>query len=242
MPKYILYYRVSTEKQDYQQQQEAIDGYLSKLNNPEVVVFEENTSSTSKRNKRVLNDILDLAEKGDIIVASELSRFTRPLPDIIAFAEKCRAAGVYLTLVQQNLTITPDPNDIVSSVVLWAFALASDLELKGIRQRTRSALAARKESIKRDGGFTSKRGNECTKLGNPDPTYALECAVAAASRSHTERRQNDPAWARAKALADSLKRRGDGLAAITETLNSLGYPTRTGGNWSKTTVCRLLKQ
>lgn len=102
------------------------------------------------------------------------------------------------------------------------FALIAEKERELISERTKAGLAAAK-----------RRG---TKLGNPNPAKALKLAWAARSRA---------CHARALSLASVVREIQNAgmtsLRQLAECLNRRGYRTPMGKEFTRHTVCNLLK-
>ena len=96
--KYI-YYRVSTEKQDYDQQRETVKNYLKRIGInvplPEVV---EKKSGAIKHTERKLSELLNECKNGDTIFISELSRLSRTMTDLFNIIQE--ASGKGITIIQ----------------------------------------------------------------------------------------------------------------------------------------------
>jgi DNA invertase Pin-like site-specific DNA recombinase len=136
------YMRVSTDKQDAENQRGAILEYGNKhgINNIE---FISETISTRKTDREIFQLIARLAT-GDNLVIFELSRLGRSMAELESIRVKIAEKGVTIHAISQNLTIKPDSNDITTQALIFAFSISAQLERQMISDRTKNALQARK--------------------------------------------------------------------------------------------------
>lgn len=184
--KYI-YYRVSTEKQDYDQQRATIFDYLKRAGITETLQeVVEKKSGAIKHTERKLAELLGTCEKGDTIFISELSRLSRTMTDLFNIIQEASEKGV--TIIQTKDGTTIENTSIGGKALLFALSLAAEIELQNIRQRTRAGLAARKSEGKEIGGTAELWGS---KNGNKDRHASTKKAAAISSATRREKaRQN----------------------------------------------------
>jgi len=157
MSKTCAYIRVSTDKQDLENQRYAILEYANekKLGNVEFV--EEAVSGKVSWRNRKLKDLIDNLQKGDNLIVAELSRLGRSMLEIMELLNILLSKGVNVYVVKGNYELK---DDIQSKVLAFAFSLASEIERELISQRTKEALAKRKAEGKRlgrpKGSYSSK--------------------------------------------------------------------------------------
>lgn len=185
--KYI-YFRVSTEKQDYDQQRETVYNYLKRIGIneilPEVV---EKKSGSIKHTERKLSELLNICRKDDTIYISELSRLGRNMTDLFNIIQEASEKGVAIIQAKDGTTI--ENTSIGGKALLFALSLAAEIELQNIRQRTRAGLAARKSEGKEIGGTAELWGS---KNGNKDRVSATKKAAAISSINRREKaRKNE---------------------------------------------------
>ena len=114
-------------------------------------------SGKVKDSDRKLGCILRKSKKGDTIIVSELSRFSRTLFDIMSIMHSLLGKGVTLYSVKENFCLADNIN---SKVILFAFGLAAEIERDLISVRTKEALAARKEQ----GVVLGRKQGNCPKM------------------------------------------------------------------------------
>jgi putative DNA-invertase from lambdoid prophage Rac len=138
------YIRVSTEKQDFNNQKHGILEYANKHNLGHIEFIEETISSRKKVEHRDISRLISNLKDGDIIITSELSRIGRSLMEIMSIFQNLMEIGVTVHIIKGNFIIGGDENKIQSSVLIFAFGLAAEIERDLISQRTKEALAVRK--------------------------------------------------------------------------------------------------
>lgn len=144
----IGYIRVSTQKQDVENQRRIILEYTNS-NNLYDITFEEITISSRKtRKERKINKLLNILCKDDILVVTELSRLGRSVSDVTSIVQEIIEKGIRLISIKENID-TKNKQDINTKVIITMFSLLSELERDLISLRTREALKTReKQGIK----------------------------------------------------------------------------------------------
>lgn len=133
------YYRVSTDKQDYESQKIGVVEY-AKRNGLTIdkEVIDDGVSGTVLAKDRKLNNILKKAVKGDTVITSELSRLGRSTADVINTCQLFVKKGVNCYLIKQGMVIDNTPMGKMMIAILGAFA---EMERDLISQRTKEGLA-----------------------------------------------------------------------------------------------------
>lgn len=259
-----IYFRVSTNDQDFAQQQECVNGYFARIGiDPASIdkIVVEKVSGTINHRERKLAALIDSCESGDTIYISELSRLGRNMTDLYNIVNECCSKGKEeaeaeqkrtgnlppfgITLVQCKDGTHIENNSIGGKALLFALSLAAEIEVANIRQRTCMGLDARKKQITENGYFISNAGNIIRKFGNP--TGDVTAMIEGASRARTE--------ARLKWFEDStgfkfvreMLRRGKTRAEIIELfniqheINPNEYSTREGQPMSKGVLAKWIR-
>ncbi len=138
------YIRVSTDKQDYENQKHGILKYANEKGLVPVTFVEETISSRKKLEDRDLSKLLEKLEKGDVLITSELSRLGRSILEVMTIFRTLAEKGVETHIIKGGFIIGGNENKIQSSVLVFAFGLAAEIERELISQRTKEALARRK--------------------------------------------------------------------------------------------------
>ena len=178
-----IYFRVSTDHQDFLQQRQTVYSYLQKVGItgtlPEVV---EKKSGAIRHTERKLSELLNECKSGDTIYISELSRLSRTMTDLFNIITEASDKGV--TIVQCKDGTIIENNSIGGKALLFALSLAAEIELNNIRQRTKAGLNARKAAGQEIGGTKNLWGS---RNGNTNRLQATKKAAAVSSSVRKEK-------------------------------------------------------
>ena len=131
------YIRVSTQTQVLENQKLAISTFCE-TNQIEINKWvEEKISSRKPLNERKLGKLLKKLKKGDILIASELSRLGRNLLEVMGILKECLERECQIWTLKENYRLG---SDIQSKVLAFAFSLAAEIERQLISERTKEAL------------------------------------------------------------------------------------------------------
>lgn len=150
------YIRVSTDKQNIENQKFEINRYCENNN---IVInkwIKETISSTKKLEDRKLGKLLKHLKKDDIIIATEISRLGRNLLQIMSILNYCMDIGCQIWTIKDNYKLGID---IQSKVLAFAFGLSAEIERNLISQRTREALTRIKNEGKHLGRNIGSKTN-----------------------------------------------------------------------------------
>ncbi|GAP57950.1 transposon Tn2501 resolvase [Arthrobacter sp. Hiyo1] len=157
MAKVIAYVRVSTDKQELENQRYEIQKYCD---NHSITVDEwdeEVVSGTVRVKDRKVGALLDRLEAGDMLIVSEISRISRSIVTVLNSIQLCIDRNVQVVSIKENITFADNLN---SKVMAVAFGLAAEIERSMISARTKEALARKK--------------SEGVVLGRPAGSYKPE--------------------------------------------------------------------
>lgn len=237
MGKVYAYLRVSTDSQNLMQQQNAINEYIKYkgLTITDVVTDEGVSGGVSYKDRHLYNLIQSLNE-GDVIVVSEISRLGRSMSDLNKLVnEELKPRKIRLIIITMGLDLDCSNLKAIDEMILFAFSFSAQVEKEMIQERTRNALEARKKKIVNEGGFYSKKGKWCTKLGN-DGKHTQAASIASAKKRQAVARENASNLAVYKYIR-SWEKRNIALnketprkvyEELSDILNELGYTTPTG--------------
>ena len=237
MGKVYAYLRVSTDSQNLMQQQNAINEYIKYkgLTITDVVTDEGVSGGVSYKDRHLYNLVQSLNE-GDVIVVSEISRLGRSMSDLNKLVnEELKPRKIRLIIITMGLDLDCSNLKAIDEMILFAFSFSAQVEKEMIQERTRNALEARKKKIVNEGGFYSKKGKWCTKLGN-DGTHTQAASIASAKKRQEVARENASNLAVYKYIRSWEKRNitlnketpRKVYEELSDILNELGYTTPTG--------------
>lgn len=191
------YLRFSTDKQDETQQVQAIKEWAEPkgISIDEVVKDEGVSGGISYRDRNLYNLVKKLVP-GDLLVVTEISRLGRSISDInILVNEELKPRGVRLVVIKMGIDLDCSKLSAMDQMVLFAFGFAAEVEKEMIVQRTQSAIDARKEAIRKNGGFVSKRSGKWTKhlgrqKGSTFPGAGYGAGMASAKKANDWREKS----------------------------------------------------
>jgi putative DNA-invertase from lambdoid prophage Rac len=151
MARVMGYIRVSTTKQDADNQRREILEYTNQNNLHVDAFIEIGVSPRRDKKQRRIEELLSKLQPGDTLVVSELSRLGHSTSEVIDIVNELIAKEIKFVAIKQGLDISGQHGDMQTRVVIAMFSLFGDLERDIITERTKAALAARKASGKRLG-------------------------------------------------------------------------------------------
>jgi DNA invertase Pin-like site-specific DNA recombinase len=162
------YIRVSTNRQDTDTQKFELFNFAHSRDIKLDKIFQETVTSRKAYTDRKLGQLIDKAEKDDIVIVTELSRFGRSIMEVMEILNRLmqKEAKVYVTKGSMEIG-----ENIQSKVLAFAFSLAAEIERELISSRTKEALARAKSEGKQLGrpkGSLSK-----SKLDGQEDTINL---------------------------------------------------------------------
>ena len=137
------YIRVSTDKQNTENQKFEINNFCVKSGLEVDKWVEETVSGLKSARKRKLGALLKRMNKGDILICTEISRLGRNLLMIMSILHQCMQKDIHVWTIKDNYRLG---SDISSKVLAFAFGISAEIERNLISQRTKEALAARKQA------------------------------------------------------------------------------------------------
>lgn len=212
MEKFILYTRVSTQKQGLgiEAQKASAEEYV-KTNGGQIIAEYSEKESGKRDNRPQLAAALQACKKeGAALLIAKLDRLSRKVSFIFAL----RDSGVKFLALD-----LPEFNTLTLAI----FAAMAQQERELTSQRTAAALKA----LKAKG----------VKLGAPNPTFTNEQRAASLESRRAAARENE-ANRRAFALITHVS--GYNLSGLAGLLNESGFKTAKGGQWSAIQVKRLM--
>lgn len=143
MVKTIAYLRISTDKQDLNNQKLLILDYAQKqgINIDKYIKIQ--VSSTKSPKERKIDQLLEQLNTGDTLIVSELSRLGRSLGQIIQIIDGLIKKKNKFIAIKENIVLDGKQN-MQTKVMVAMFGLFAEIERDLISDRTRHALAAAK--------------------------------------------------------------------------------------------------
>lgn len=164
MMKNYAYLRVSTDKQDVDNQKHGILDYCNTAKITELEFVEDSISSKVKWRDRGCGLLIEKAQSGDTIVFAEISRMARSTLQVLEMLEVCVEKGVNVHIAKQKMAMDGSMQAKITATIL---GLAAEIEREFIRLRTTESLASKKKQIEEQGYFLSKKGEKVSSLGRP---------------------------------------------------------------------------
>ena len=156
--KTIAYLRVSTDRQDLDNQRLSVLDWAQK-NDVRIDGFVEISISSRRSTKeRGIDDLLSRLQEGDRLVVSELSRLGRSVGQVIAIVDGLLGQGVSFVSVKENLALSRKEQDIQAKVMVTLLGLFAEIERDLVSQRTKAGLAAARAKGKLLGRPKGRRG------------------------------------------------------------------------------------
>jgi len=139
--KVYAYLRVSCDKSTVENQRFEILKYVAEK---KIVVdkwIEETQSGTLKASERELGKVISEMKKGDLLLASEVTRIGRSLMDVMSTLNVLMEKECLLYTVKENFELGDNIN---SKVMAFAFGLSAEIERSMISSRTKESLQRKK--------------------------------------------------------------------------------------------------
>lgn len=135
------YIRVSTDRQDLDNQRHGVIEY-AKANGLEPLAFFDDTVTGKKSWKeRDLGKLLDQAGKGDVLLVAEISRLARSTLQVLEILQHAAEKEIAVHVVKNRMVMDGSLHARITATVL---GLAAEIEREFISARTTEALARRK--------------------------------------------------------------------------------------------------
>ena len=128
------YIRVSTVGQN-------TDRQLRDLNLPSEALYIDHVSGKDT-NRPELQHLLKALRPGDIVHVHSLDRLARNLKDLMSLLDQIRNKGVEVRFHKENLTLSPDSNNLVSMLFVQIFGALAEWELALQKERQAEGIAA----------------------------------------------------------------------------------------------------
>lgn len=227
--RYLIYVRVSTDKQDEQTQislcRELIERSHAK---GEIILFNEGALSTGVQweERPKLIDMLNCLQKDDMVVSYAIDRFARDILEQITIYREIKTCGAFITTVE-------DPN-CDNEFIMNIKASVAQYERAKTKQRIKHNLAEKQKRMEKVGqtwyGFKT------------DPRFIQDKFID--SPSYGKPYKLIPDDQERKMVQLMVYWRGNGMSYkdITRRLEEEGFVGRCGKPLHKTSVFRILQR
>lgn len=151
------YIRVSTDHQNVNNQHHEIKEFSLRQKFKIDRWISETISSRKGLKDRKLGILLQKMKKGDILIATEISRLGRNMLEVMGILQKCLEKDCQVWTLKENYRLGAD---IQSKVLAFAFSLSGEIERQLISQRTKESLRRLKDEGKHLGrpyGFSYQK-------------------------------------------------------------------------------------
>ena len=215
--KVVLYFRVSTARQENDSQKPQVSSYLKSLGPHEVLgEFEEKESGKNDNRPELANALKVCKEHDALLIVAKLDRLSRNLSFI---------SNLQDSKVRFRAADMPEANEFVVSI----FAALAQQERKMISQRTKAGLAAKKAKGK--------------KLGSANRKIKKAWKLRGKKNSLETRQKNSISFY--QSIRDRLESELKGNKSqteIAETFNAYGLKAMRGGLWCRQGVALAIKK
>ena len=222
--KYCALVRVSTDKQDVENQVFAIEQYLNGGDHHVEWFKEEAVSGKTEWAKRpVLNDAIKYCRKTKAtLIIYSLSRLGRRRGDVLNFFDDVIAKGKIKIIVVDY--------PMVDETTIGFMAVMNQHERELISSRTKLSLDRIQSNLKKDGFHITKSGSKIIKLGTGMSKKVQKKGAMGNKIKANERADN---------LLPNIERgmtMGWSYREIAMDFNKRGYETARGGEWHASTI------
>lgn len=163
-PTIRAYLRVSTDKQDVENQRMGVSSYITRMAFREPINYEDSASSKIPWRERTVGKMLEESNAGDIIIVSEVTRLARSTLEVLEIFKSAAEKGLVVHIVKNNLVMD---GSLSSKIIATMLGLAGEIEREFIAARTTESLKRRQSQLDENGFFISRSGRKVTSMGRP---------------------------------------------------------------------------
>lgn len=166
----IGYIRVSTDKQDLDKQKHLLLEYAHKHKMLIDEFIEVEISSQKTKKERKIEMLTSKLQKGDILIAAELSFIGRNMLETLNIINELSEKGIRLVFVRQPELSTLGPH---GKLLLAIYSYFAEAEREFISIRTKQGLAAAKAQGKLLGRPIGSKNKKYNVPMNPDKIFRI---------------------------------------------------------------------
>ena len=142
------YARISTAFEQSKDRNQSFDRQLMILKErgiDEKNIFQDRISGgVSTKNRPEFDKMMSTLKKGDMIVVSEMSRFSRSLQDLIESVNNLTNKGIGITFIKENIIIDDNGLNPMNKFIFQLFGAFAEFEKSLIAERVKSGMQASK--------------------------------------------------------------------------------------------------
>lgn len=135
------YIRVSTDRQDLDNQRHGVIEYAKQHGLEPLTFFDDTVTGKKNWRERDLGKLLDQAKKGDVLLVAEISRLARSTLQVLEILQHAAEKEIAVHVVKNRMVMDGSLHARITATVL---GLAAEIEREFISARTTEALARRK--------------------------------------------------------------------------------------------------
>lgn len=134
----FAYLRVSTDRQDVDNQRFGILDYANAHSLGSLRFVEDSVSGKTSWKHRKLGELLEIAKSGDTVVFAEVSRMARNTLQVLDILQYCINRKITVHVAKQKMILDDSMQSRITATVL---GLAAEIEREFISMRTKESLA-----------------------------------------------------------------------------------------------------
>ena len=142
------YARISTAFEQSKDRNQSFDRQLMILKEKgieEQNIFQDRISGgVSTKNRPQFDKMMSTLKKGDMIVVSEMSRFSRSLQDLIESVNNLTNKGIGITFIKENIIIDDNGLNPMNKFIFQLFGAFAEFEKSLIVERVKAGMQASK--------------------------------------------------------------------------------------------------
>lgn len=166
----FAYLRVSTDKQSVKNQRFELLKYADTKKIQIDTWIEETISATKSIQDRKLGQAIEAMTEDDLLIVSELSRIGRNLMEVMSILHHCMERNIKVVTLKEGYELGDNIN---SKILAFAFSLSAEIERNLISQRTKEALARKKQEGMKLGRPKGSRNKVLKLSGKEEAIKAL---------------------------------------------------------------------
>ena len=142
------YARISTAFEQSKDRNQSFDRQLMILKEKgidEQNIFQDRISGgVSTKNRPQFDKMMSTLKKGDMIIVSEMSRFSRSLQDLIESVNNLTNKGIGITFIKENIIIDDNGLNPMNKFIFQLFGAFAEFEKSLIVERVKAGMQASK--------------------------------------------------------------------------------------------------